>query len=465
MSAQNLDQLSSFCKSAGFVYPGSEIYGGFANSYTYGPLGVELKQNLKNLWWKMFVQQRADVVGIEGDIILHPKTWKASGHVDGFNDQMVDCKACHARHRADHLVEDNVSGLDCEGMDNEEVARIIAEHNITCPNCGAMDFTDVRQFNLMFNTQMAKTVTNDGDGSGRVAYLRPETAQAIFLEFKNVVDTQRVKVPFGIANMGKAFRNEITPGQFLFRRIEFEQMELQYFIHESDWKQFYDEWKTQQALWLEVIGLNTDTYRIYPHPEDKLAHYAKKAEDIEYKYCFGTKEVMGLHYRTDFDLKAHQEHSGTNLKYRDPSSGEKYIPHVIESTWGVDRNILAVLNEAYTEEKLEDDSTRIVLKLKPVLAPYKVAVLPLMKKDGMAEKAQEIVKSLGSLGYIAYDQGGSIGKRYRRQDEAGTPVCVTVDYETLKDNTVTVRDRDTMEQKRVAVEELSAYIFGTYYSS
>ncbi|MCB9809909.1 glycine--tRNA ligase [Candidatus Peribacteria bacterium] len=458
MAVKDLQTLVSFCKSTGFVYPGSEIYGGLTGSYSYGPLGVELKKNLKNLWWQTFVQRRPDVVGIEGDIILHPKTWHASGHVAGFNDQMVDCKTCKARHRADHLVEDAL-GIDCEGMSDERVTGIIREHHLRCPHCGSEDLTEVRKFNLMFQTQLSKT------GEDSTAYLRPETAQAIFLEFKNVTQTQRVQVPFAIANEGRAFRNEITPGNFLFRRLEFEQMEIQHFIRPETWQSIYADWATAQDAWLATLGFSPSDYRVYEHPADKLAHYAQKAEDREFRFSFGTKEIMGLHYRTDFDLTQHQSLSGKDLRYRDPHTGEQYIPHVVETTWGVDRNLLALLDHGYTEETLDDGSTRVVMQLPAQLSPYKVAVLPLMKKDGLSEKAQEIWQSLSPLGYGVMDESGSIGKRYRRQDEAGTPACVTVDYETLESGTVTVRDRDTMQQTRHHVRELLPYLRETYVLS
>ncbi|HEY5714435.1 MAG TPA: glycine--tRNA ligase [Candidatus Gracilibacteria bacterium] len=464
---KNLDPIVSLSKRRGFVYPGSEIYGGFGNSYTYGPLGIELKKNIKDLWWKTFVHQRADMVGIDGDIILHPKTWHASGHVAGFSDQMVDCRTCKARLRADHLVEDALK-QDCEGLPDEEVTALIRDNGIKCPKCGGKDLTEVRKFNLMFETQMAKT------GEESTAYLRPETAQAIFLEFKNVVDSTRVKIPFGIAQIGKAFRNEITPGNFIFRRLEFEQMEIEYFIHEDDWKSVFEAWHNAMKAWCDLIGLSKEKCHDLEHAPEKLSHYSKRTVDIEYDFPFGRKELYGLAYRTNFDLTQHQEHSGKKLAYRDPMTNEEYIPHVIEPTFGVDRTILAVMCEAYREEKLEDGSERTVMAFKPVLAPIKVAVLPLMKKDGLPEKAREILSMLTGghdplsgkdFGNCEYDDGGAIGKRYRRQDEAGTPVCITVDYESLEDETVTVRDRDTMKQERIKIGDLVAYLAEHYFSS
>lgn len=468
-----MNDIVSLCKRRGFLYPGSEIYGGFANSYSYGPYGSLLKKNIKDLWWKTFVEERRDMVGIDGDIILHPRTWEASGHVEGFNDQMVDCKECKARLRADHLVEEALD-IDCEGMPDAEVDKLIRENDIKCPKCGNKNFSEARKFNLMFETQMAKT------GEDSKAYLRPETAQAIFLEFKNVLNSSRVRVPFGIAQIGKAFRNEITPGNFIFRRLEFEQMEIEYFITPpkgfeerreqymapgvtiDDWEAedrdyflaLFTAWQQDMKNWCDAIGLKPEHCHDKEHAVEKLSHYSKKTVDIEFDFPFGQKELYGLAYRTDFDLKQHEKFSGKDLKYMDPQTNEKYIPHVLEPTFGVDRTVLAVLCDAYEEEILEDGTTRVVLHLVPKLAPIKAAILPLMKKDGLAEKAQEIYEHLKSHCTCEYDDGGSIGKRYRRQDEIGTPYCITVDHETLEDGTVTVRERDSMEQRRVKVEEL-----------
>ncbi len=456
-----MEKIVSLCKRRGFVFPGSEIYGGFGNSYTYGPLGAELKKNIKDLWWKTFIHNREDMTGIDGDIILHPKTWEASGHVGGFNDQMVDCKNCKARLRADHLVEEAL-GIDCEGKSDEEVTQIIRENSLQCPKCGKQDFTEVRQFNLMFSTQMAKT------GENSIAYLRPETAQAIFLEFKNVVDSTRLKLPFGIGQIGKAFRNEITPGNFIFRRLEFEQMEIEYFIRPENWEEIFENWFTEMKKWCEKIGLNPANFHPYEHPAEKLSFYSKRTIDIEYDFPFGRKELYGLAYRTDYDLGRHEEFSRKNLHIHDEQTGQKILPHVIEPTFGLDRTILAVLCEGFTEETLVDGSMRTVLKLVPSLAPVKVAVFPLMKKDGLPEKSREILEQLRSFGYVEYDQSGAIGKRYRRHDEIGTPVCVTVDYDTLDKNsadfeTVTIRDRDTMQQERVKIVDLVSVLSTRYF--
>ena len=452
----SIEQIVSLSKRRGFIYPTSEIYGGFANAYTYGPYGTQLKKNIKNLWWDMFVEKRADMVGIDGPILLHPKTWKASGHVDTFNDPMVDCKNCNARHRADHLVETKLDGS-ADGWALDKITEFIKDKKIKCPKCGMKDFTEARQFNLMFQTQMAKT----GDDSN--AYLRPETAQAIFTEFKNIIDTMRVKVPFGIGQIGKAFRNEITPGNFIFRVLEFEQMEIEYFVHPDEWKQHFEAWIKAMYHWCEVIGLDKAKLHELDVAGDALAHYSKKTIDFEYEFPFGTKELYGCAYRTDFDLTNHERESGKKLQWRDPQTNEQYTPHVIEPTFGVDRTVMALLSEAYCEETLDDDSSRTVMKFKPVMAPVKVAVLPLMKKDGLPEKAREILQLVQTFGNCEYDESGNVGKRYRRQDEIGTPACVTIDYETLEDLAVTVRDRDTMAQERIKIVDLHDYLTKKYF--
>lgn len=450
MPATSLDQIVSLSKRRGFIYPGSDIYGGFANSYTYGPYGVLLKNNIKQLWWHTFVTKRPDIVGIDGDIILHPKTWEASGHVEGFSDQLVDCKNCKARHRADHLIEEQLH-RDAEGLSNDEVTRIIRENKLKCPSCGSTDFTDVRRFNLMFKTEMAKT------GEHSLAYLRPETAQAIFLEFKNIVDSMRVKIPFGVAQIGKAFRNEITPGNFIFRRLEFEQMEIEYFIEEKDWETLFVKWQEAMKAWCALIGLPAASLHDLEHAKEKLSHYSKRTVDIEFDFPFGKKELYGLAYRTDFDLRQHELFSGQDLHYRDPLTNEKYIPHVLEPTFGVDRSVLAVMCSAYTEEALPDGTSRTVMKFRPNVAPIKFAVMPLMKKDGLPEISKEIFDMLIDRHTGEYDDGGSIGKRYRRQDEIGTPYCITVDYESKEDKTVTIRERDSMTQQRIKIAELSQF--------
>jgi len=452
-----MDQIVSLSKRRGFIYPGSEIYGGFANSYTYGPYGAQLKKNIKDLWWSLFVEKRGDMVGIDGPILLHPKTWKASGHVDTFNDPMVDCKNCNARHRADHLVETKLDGS-ADGWALEKISKFIADEGIKCPKCGKTDFTDARQFNLMFQTQMAKT------GEDSIAYMRPETAQAIFTEYKNVIDTMRVRVPFGIGQIGKAFRNEINPGNFIFRVLEFEQMEIEYFVHPDEWETHFNDWVARMYDWCELIGLDKAKIHELDVDGDALAHYSKKTIDFEYEFPFGVKELYGCAYRTDFDLTNHERESGKKLKWRDPQTNEEYTPHVIEPTFGVDRTVLAILSEAYHEETLEDGSTRTVLKLKSAMSPVKVAVLPLMKKDGLPEKAHEVLSLVNIFGNCEYDQSGNVGKRYRRQDEIGTPVCVTVDYESLDDEAVTVRDRDTMAQERIKIVNLNDYLSQKYFS-
>lgn len=445
-----MEQIVSLCKRRGFVYPASEIYGGYANSYTYGPYGVELKNNIKKLWWGMFVHSRQDVIGIDGPIILHPKVWEASGHVEGFNDAMVDCKKCKNRFRADHLVEE-VTGEDLEGeLDKMESA--ITENEIKCPSCGAFDWTPVRTFNLMFETNINTT----SDEEKEIAYLRPETAGAIFIEFKNVLDSMRVKLPFGIAQIGKAFRNEIVAGNFIFRLREFEQMEIEYFVNPKEkWEDLFEEWLQKQEEFVRRIGAKKEDIRRHEHPQEKLSHYSQKTVDIEYNFPFGGfKELYGLAHRGDFDLTAHAQASGKKLEYRDPETNEAFVPHVLEPTFGVDRSILVALLAAYTEEEVEGE-TRVVMKFPKEIAPVQVAILPLMKKDGMPEKAREIFEELKSDFVCEFDVTGSIGKRYRRQDEIGTPYCVTVDYESLEDGTVTVRERDSMKQERVKIDELS----------
>lgn len=448
MSNDLMQNVVSLCKRRGFVYPGSEIYGGFANSYTYGPYGAQLKKNIKHLWWKTFIEQRLDIVGIDGGILLHPKTWHASGHVESFNDAMVDCKHCQARHRADHLIEAALH-IEVEGLNAEDLSKLIEENGIQCPKCGKKAFTPARYFNLMFQTQFSKI--NDG---GEPIFLRPETAQAIFLEFKNIVDTMRVRIPFGVAQIGKAFRNEITPGNFIFRLLEFEQMEIEYFIRESDWEVIFEDWLKSMHAWCRLIGLSFEKCHEYEHPKEKLSHYSKRTVDIVYDFPFGRCELYGLAYRTDFDLSQHAHFSGVKLEYRDPQTNETFVPHVIEPTFGVERSLLAVLMEAYTEEILPDGDSRVVMKFNKAIAPVQVAVLPLMKKDELSTKAQSVYEHLKTFFVVEYDDGGSIGKRYRRQDEIGTPYCATIDFDTLDDGMVTVRDRDTMQQERISVDGL-----------
>lgn len=425
-----MDKIVSLAKRRGFIFPGSEIYGGLANAWDYGPLGVELKNNIKQLWWKRFVHMRDDVVGIDAALLMNPKVWEASGHVATFSDPLVECKKCHERFRADQI----------------DVSK-------GCPNCKG-ELAEPKQFNLMLKTFLgpAEEKTNE-------VYFRPETAQAMFVDFKNVLDTSRKRLPFGIAQIGKAFRNEITPGNFIFRMREFEQMEIEYFIRESDWEKYFEHWRQEMLQWMRDLGLDTEAHvHELEVPEEERAHYSKRTMDFEYDFPFGTKELYGLAYRTDFDLKNHQQASGENLEYTDPESGEKFLPHVIEPTWGVDRSVLAVLCEAYKE-----DDKRVYLKLPPKLAPYKVAVFPLMaNKPQLVEKARDVYHKLLANSHqllpIAWDDRGNVGKRYYAQDEIGTPWCITVDFQTLEDNTVTVRDRDTAEQIRKPIDELAGYL-------
>ncbi len=450
----SLRPIVALAKRRGFVYPGSEIYGGFANTYSYGPNGVELKKNVRDLWWKTFVHRREDMVGLDGPILLHPRTWEASGHVAGFSDALVDCKKCKSRFRADHILE-NALKRDVEGLTMPEMDALINENRIACPKCGAHEWTNVRHFNLMFSTQMSKT---SGHQESDIAYLRPETAQAIFLDFKNIIDTMRVQIPFGVAQIGKAFRNEITPGNFLFRVIEFEQMEIEYFIPPTGWEGFFEKWLAAMQEWTLAIGLNPQKISLYEHPKEKLSHYSKRTVDIMYNFPFGKSELYGLAYRTDFDLTRHSEFARTKLDYIDPKTNERYVPHVVEPTFGLDRTLLAILCDAYAEETLENGETRTVLRLSPKIAPVKIAVFPLMKKEPLAEKARAVFLELRERWNTQYDDSGAIGKRYRRQDEIGTPLCITIDFETLENDTVTLRHRDSMEQERLPVAQLSSRI-------
>lgn len=455
MEKQNLmDDIISLSKRRGFIFPSSEIYGGFANTYTYGPYGVELKNNIKKAWWKMFVQDREDIVGIDGPIILHPKVWEASGHTKNFNDAMVDCKKCKNRFRADHLIEE-VTGNDLEGK-LEEMTKVLREEKIKCPDCGSSDWTEVRNFNMMFRTEMNGVSEED-------VYLRPETAGAIFIEFKNVLDSTRMKIPFGIAQIGKAFRNEIIAGNFIFRLREFEQMEIEYFIDpEEDWQKIFDKWLDDQKDFVNNVltdGKQGKKIREYEHPKEKLSHYSKKTVDIEYEFPFGFSELFGLAHRGDFDLTQQTKLSGQKLEYLDPKTNKKYIPHVLEPTFGLDRALLVAMLSAYNEEDVKDSEKRVVMKFNKELAPVKVAIFPLLKnKPELVSKAHEIFDDLKDDFVCEFDDNGNIGKRYRRQDEIGTPYCLTIDFDSLKDRKVTVRDRDTMEQKRVEIENLKDYL-------
>lgn len=449
----SLKPIVSLAKRRGFIYPGSEIYGGFANTYSYGPYGAELKKNIKDLFWQTFVRSEENIYGIDGPILLHPKTWEASGHVEGFNDALIDCKECKARFRADHLIE-NALKIKVEGLLLEDLNRLIKENGLKCPECGSSSLTDARNFNLMFKTQMKKT----SEGENDVAYLRPETAQAIFLEYKNIIDTMRVKLPFGIAQIGKAFRNEITPGNFIFRTIEFEQMEIEYFIKKEDWKPAFDMWLEKMDNWCKMIGLKKERLHHQEHTKEQLSHYSKRTVDIAYDFPFGRSELYGLAYRTDFDLSRHKAFSKVPQEYRDPQKNERFIPHVIEPTFGVDRTILALLSDGYLEETLESGEKRTLLQFLPKIAPVKVAIFPLMKKEELVKKAKKVHHLLKTIYNTEYDDGGAIGRRYRRQDELGTPFCITVDFESLDDKKVTIRDRDSMKQERVSQESILDYL-------
>ena len=449
-SVVTMEKLVNLCKSRGIIFPGSEIYGGMGNTWDYGPVGVEIKNNITRAWWKKFVQESDNSYGVDAAILMNARVWDASGHTASFSDPKMDCKECKTRHRADTLIEAHSHGaVNPDTMTNEEMENYIKEHKVCCPKCGKSNFTPIRQFNMMFET--SRGVTEEGQNK---IYLRPETAQGEFVNFLNVQRTTRAKVPFGIAQVGKAFRNEITPGNFIFRTIEFEQMEHQWFCKEGTDHEYYEEYKKKAWDFVISLGFKPEHLRFKDH--DKLAHYAKSACDIQYLFPIGWSELNGIHNRTDYDLSRHQEYSGKSMLYTDPVSGEKYIPYVIEYSIGADRLMLAVLSEAYDEETLENGETRVVMHFHPALAAYKCAVLPLQKN--LSEKAKEIYKKLSSEFMCAYDEAGSIGKRYRRQDEIGTPFCVTVDFDTLEDGTVTVRDRDTMSQIRLPADEVAPFV-------
>ena len=454
-SKKSMETIVSLAKGRGFIYPGSEIYGGLANSWDYGPLGVELKNNIKKAWWKKFVQECPYNVGLDSAIIMNPETWVASGHLGGFSDPLMDCKNCKTRHRADKLIEEYVAenGLSDNpaAMSDAEMSEYIKEHGISCPDCGSKDFTDIRKFNLMFKTFQG--VTED---STSTLYLRPETAQGIFVNFKNIARTTRKKVPFGVAQIGKSFRNEITPGNFIFRTREFEQMELEFFCKPGTDLEWFNFWRGYCRDWLLNLGMDKDSLRLRDHDKDELCFYSKATTDFEFMFPFGWGELWGVADRTDYDLTQHAEHSGQPMEYFDPETNEKYVPYVIEPSLGADRVLLAFLCNAYDEEQDDKGDTRVVLRLHPALAPFKAAVLPLSKK--LSEKATEVFKNLSADYMLDFDDAGSIGKRYRRQDEIGTPICITYDFDSVEDNCVTVRDRDTMEQKRIPISELKEYI-------
>jgi glycyl-tRNA synthetase len=450
-----MDQIVALAKHRGFIFPGSEIYGGLANTWDYGPLGVELKNNVKRAWWKKFIQESPYNVGLDAAILMNRQVWVASGHVGNFNDPMIDCKQCKSRHRADKLIEEALAAKGIEkvvdGLSFEQMQELIREHEIACPVCGAKDFTDIRQFNLMFKTFQGVT-----ESSVNEIFLRPETAQGIFVNFKNVQRTMRKKLPFGIGQIGKSFRNEITPGNFTFRTREFEQMELEFFCKPGEDLEWFQYWRDFCYHWLIRLGMKAENIRLRDHSKEELSHYSNATTDIEYRFPFGWGELWGIADRTDFDLKRHMEHSGEDFHYTDPVSNEKYIPYCIEPSLGADRVTLAFLIDAYEEQDLGDGDKRTVLHFHPALAPYKAAVLPLSKK--LSEAAGKIHEQLAKHFMCDFDETGSIGKRYRRQDEIGTPFCITYDFDSETDGQVTVRDRDTMEQVRMPIGQVKDYI-------
>lgn len=455
-SEKSMEKVVSLCKNRGIIYPGSEIYGGLANTWDYGPLGVEFKNNVKKAWWKKFVQQSKYNVGLDSAILMNPEVWVASGHVGSFSDPLIDCKECKSRFRADKLIEDfyfenNLGDINVDGWENEKVEELMKEKNICCPNCKKQNFTGIRRFNLMFKTFQG--VTEDSKSE---IYLRPETAQGIFVNFKNIARTSRKKVPFGIAQVGKSFRNEITPGNFTFRTREFEQMELEFFCKPGEDLEWYEYWKNYSFNWLLSLGMNEEALRLRDHEKEELSFYSKATCDIEFLFPFGWGELWGIADRTDYDLSRHIEVSGEDLRYIDPVTNEKYIPYCIEPSLGADRVALAFLCNAYDEEEIGEGDVRTVLRLHPALAPFKAAILPLTKK--LSDKSDEIYDELSKHFMIDTDVSGSIGKRYRRQDEVGTPFCITVDFDTLEDDCVTVRFRDTMEQERIKISELKDFI-------
>ncbi|MGL5041536.1 MAG: glycine--tRNA ligase [Culicoidibacterales bacterium] len=447
-----MEDIVNFSKNQGFIYQGSEIYGGLANTWDYGPLGSELKNNIKKMWWQKFIQQQPFNVGVDTAILMNPRVWEASGHIGGFSDPLIDCKSCNTRHRADKLIEEaSNQTVVADGWDNQKLENYINENQVACPDCGATNFTAIRQFNLMFKTQQGVVEAATSD-----IYLRPETAQGIFINFKNVQRTARKKLPFGIGQIGKSFRNEITPGNFIFRTREFEQMELEFFCKPGDDLQWHSYWKDYCFKFLLGLGIAADNLRMHDHADEELSHYSNATTDIEYRFPFGFGELWGIADRTNYDLTQHQNHSNQSLEYFDQDTGSRYIPYCIEPSVGVDRLLLAILVEAYTIETIGENDTREVMKLHPCLAPFKAAILPLSKK--LSEQASTIFTDLSEQYPVDYDESGSIGKRYRRQDAIGTKYCITIDFDTLEDNAVTVRDRDTMEQVRIPIEALGDYI-------
>lgn len=447
---KNLDKIVNHCAIYGFVFQGSQIYGGLANSWDYGPLGVLLKNNVKSAWWKKFVQEQSMNVGLDPAIVMNTKVWEATGHIASFSDPLMDCKSCKTRHRADELIESQC-GIECGNMSNEEMMKFVKENNVKCPVCGKQDFTDIRKFNCMFKTHIG---VNEEDPKSEV-YLRPETAQGLFVNFNNVVRTQRKKLPFGICDIGKSFRNEITPGNFTFRMREFEQMEMEFFTHPGEDLKWFEYWKNYCFDFLLSLGIKKENLRFRDHDKSVLAFYSKATTDIEYLFPFGWGELWGIADRTDYDLTRHSEYSNEKLSYLDPYTNERFVPYCVEPALGCDRLCLVALCDAYEEQELEKD-TRVVLHLHPYLAPYKACILPLSKQ--LKEQAENIYASLCKDFSLTYDETGSIGKRYRRQDAIGTPLCITVDFDTINDEMVTIRDRDTMEQVRVAIKDLKEYI-------
>ena len=457
MTNLTMDKIVALCNNRGFIFPGSDIYGGLANTWDYGPLGVEFKNNVKKAWWRKFVQESPYNVGMDCAILMNPETWVASGHVVSFNDPLMDCKSCKARFRADKLIEDyanehGLTDIHPDGWTNEKMSEYIAEQGIKCPECGKSDFTGIRKFNMMF-----KTFQGVNEDTASQIYLRPETAQGIFVNFKNVQRTTRRKLPFGIAQVGRSFRNEITPGNFTFRTREFEQMELEFFCEPGTEMKWYEYWKDYCHKFLLSLGMKEEHIRLREHAKEELSHYSNGTTDIEFLFPFGWGELWGVASRTDYDLKAHQNHSGKSMEYLDPFTNERFIPYCVEPSLGADRVALAFLCDAYDEETLENGDVRNVLHLHPALAPYKAAVLPL-QKNKLGDKAREVYELLAKHFMVDFDDSGAIGKRYRRQDEIGTPLCITIDFDTLEDETVTVRDRDTMAQVRMPIAELEGYI-------
>ena len=451
MSEFSFEKIVGHVKTSGFVYQGSEIYGGLANAWDYGPLGVELKNNLKKLWWKKFIQENPYNVGLDAAILMNPEVWVASGHLATFADPLMDCKQCKTRHRADKLVEEFDPSVNGGALSDEELEAFIKEHNIACPECGSHNFSSIRKFNMMF-----KTFQGVLEDSKSTIYLRPETAQGIFVNFKNVQRTTRKKIPFGIGQIGKSFRNEITPGNFIFRTREFEQMELEFFCKPGEDLKWYEYWKEYCMNFVRSLGIKEENLRLREHAKEELCFYSKGTSDIEYKFPFGWGELWGIADRTDYDLSQHANHSGANFEYIDPTDNSRYIPNCVEPSLGVERLTLVTLCEAYDEEVVKEDDTRIVMRLHPAIAPYKACIMPLSKQ--LNEKAIEVYTNLSKKFMIEYDEAGSIGKRYRRQDAIGTPMCITIDFDTANDDSVTIRDRDTMEQVRVKIADLEKYI-------